>query len=167
MNVFIIKKLRIYTKFSNNQPSWKKFPCFYEGGGSIFRNYVFVKNKAMVFFSKTFRKVFFWNKKKVFSQNNFSFFFLLQNLVTLWGQHKIFLDKKNIFFIFFKKNYSKLFGEKKIRKTIFFWKIFVPCFYEGEGSIIRELRVISKLTWISTSITTSRIPIQWRNLTFL
>ena len=49
--------------------------------------------------------------KKNFSQiakKNFPVFlhikiFLLQNLVTFWGQQKLFLDKKNIFFICFKK----------------------------------------------------------------
>ena len=86
---------------------WTKYDSLNIEGRAIIRNYVFVKNTA-IFFSKKF----FWK--------NISPFFLLQNLVTFWGQHKMFLDKKNIFLIF-----QKIIFENFLEKFVF------ACFHEG------------------------------------
>ena len=82
----------------------KQFPCFHEGGSII------SEKQSNCFFPKTFRN-FFWNKKTVFSQKHFSFFFFT-------AEFSYFLRTTQNFF------------EKK--KTIFFWKMFFPCFH-GEG----------------------------------
>ena len=102
-------RIQRHPKFPNNWLSRKKISLI-SRGGSVIRNYVSIKNKT-----------------KVFSQKNFSFFFT----ITFWGQHKIFLDKKNIFLIFFKKHFWKSFWEKKNLEKNFLGEIFFPCFHEG------------------------------------